>query len=249
MTPPRAARSSRSLAIRHWRESKAARRARAGEILRRLRELYPDAAAELDHRDPFQFLTAVILSAQTTDVSVNSVTPELFRRFRTPAELAAAPQAEVEELVRRTGFFRLKAKAIRTMAAQLMAEFDGRVPQTMDELLRLHGVARKTANVVLGEAFGVAAGFVVDTHVSRLAQRLGLTRATDPVKIERDLMDLIEHDAWIFAGIAIICHGRRVCDAKKPDCDRCALNDICPSSLAPVRPRESPFAAAKAGPA
>ncbi len=248
MTPSRAAHSRRSLAIRHWRESKAVRRARAGEILHRLQELYPDAAAELDHRDPFQFLTAVILSAQTTDVSVNSVTPELFRRYRTPSELAAAPQAEIEELVRPTGFFRMKAKAIRTMAAQLIAEFDGRVPQTMDELLRLHGVARKTANVVLGEAFGVAAGFVVDTHVSRLAQRLGLTRATDPVKIERDLMDLIDHDAWIFAGIAIIWHGRRVCDAKKPDCDGCSLNDICPSSLAPVRPRTSPFAAGETGP-
>ena len=249
MTPPRTGRSKRSLAIRHWRESKAARRERAVEILRRLRELYPDAAAELDHRDPFQFLTAVILSAQTTDVSVNSVTPELFRRYRTPAELAAAPQAEIEELVRPTGFFRMKAKAIRTMAAQLVTEFDGRVPRTMDELLRLHGVARKTANVVLGEAFGVAAGFVVDTHVSRLAQRLGLTRATDPVKIERDLMELIEQDGWIFAGIAIIWHGRRVCDAKKPDCDGCELNDICPSSLAPVRPRRSPFATTKASPA
>ena len=166
-------------------------RPRAAEIVRRLRELYPEAAAELDYRNPFQFLIAVILSAQTTDVTVNRVTPELFRRYPTPHALAAAPQLEVEEVIRQTGFFRSKARAIRETAAQLIHDFDGEVPRTMPELLRLRGVARKTANVVLGEAFGIPSGVVVDTHVKRLAQRLGLSRATDPVKIERDLTDTL----------------------------------------------------------
>ena len=181
-----------SFAIRRWRESKAVRRARAAEIIRRLRDLYPEAAAELNYRNPFQFLIAVILSAQTTDVTVNRVTPELFRRYPTPQALAAAPQLEVEEVIRQTGFFRSKARAVRETAAQLLHEFDGEVPRTMPELLRLRGVARKTANVVLGEAFGIPSGVVVDTHVKRLSQRLGLSRATDPVKIERDLTDTLD---------------------------------------------------------
>ena len=232
-----------AFAIRRWRESKAVRHARAAEIVRRLRELYPEAAAELNYRNPFQFLIAVILSAQTTDVTVNRVTPELFRRYPTPQALAAAPQLEVEEVIRQTGFFRSKARAIRETAAQLIHDFDGDVPRTMPELLRLRGVARKTANVVLGEAFGIPSGVVVDTHVKRLSQRLGLSRATDPVKIERDLTDTLDQDDWIFAGIAVIWHGRRVCDARKPDCEGCILNDICPSSTAPVRPAQSPFQA------
>ncbi len=241
---PRA--KKRSFAIRRWRESKAVRRTRAAEIVRRLRELYPEAAAELDYRNPFQFLIAVILSAQTTDVTVNRVTPELFRRYPTPHALAAAPQLEVEEVIRQTGFFRSKARAIRETAAQLIHDFDGEVPRTMPELLRLRGVARKTANVVLGEAFGIPSGVVVDTHVKRLSQRLGLSRATDPVKIERDLTDTLDQDDWIFAGIAVIWHGRRVCDARTPDCEGCVLNDICPSSTAPVRPAKSPFQAVRA---
>lgn len=203
--------------------------------------MYPDAAAELKYASSFQFLISVILSAQTTDVTVNRVTPNLFRKFPTAKALAEASQAEVEDLVRQTGFFRSKAKSIREASAQIMDEFNGEVPRTMDELLRLRGVARKTANVVLGEAFGLASGVVVDTHVKRLAQRLGLSKATDPVKIERDLMNVLDTEDWIFAGIAIIWHGRRVCDARKPDCDACELNSICPSSTSPTRPTRSPF--------
>ena len=224
-----------------WCETKAIRRARASAIVRRLRETYPDASAELNYASPFQFLIAVILSAQTTDITVNRVTPTLFEQFPNPKSLAAASQLEVEELVRPTGFFHSKARAIRETSAQLLIEFDGEVPRTMEELLRLRGVARKTANVVLGEAFGIATGVVVDTHVRRLAQRLGLTRATDPVKIERDLMELLDPNEWIFAGIAIIWHGRRVCDARHPDCETCGLNDICPSSTTSTRPEKSPF--------
>ncbi len=235
-----------ALVVRRWRESKAARRARAAEIVRRLRALYPDAAAELDYRSPFQFLIAVILSAQTTDVTVNRVTPALFGRFPTPQALAAASQLEVEALIHPTGFFRSKARAIRETAAQLVHEFDGEVPRRMEDLLRLRGVARKSANVVLGEAFGVASGVVVDTHVKRLSQRLGLTRAADPVTIERDLMDTLDRGAWIFAGTAVIWHGRRVCDARRPDCDGCTLNDVCPSSTSPARPAVSPFRTAAA---
>ena len=167
----------------------------------------------------------------------------LFRKFPTARALADSSQAEVEEIVRQTGFFRSKAKSIRATSAQIMDEFNGEVPRTMDELLRLRGVARKTANVVLGEAFGLASGVVVDTHVKRLAQRLGLSEATDPVKIERDLMNVLDTEDWIFAGIAIIWHGRRVCDARKPDCEPCELNNICPSSTSPTRATRSPFTA------
>jgi len=229
--------------LRRWRESRAAKRARGQEIISRLREMYPDAAAELNYGSAFQFLISVILSAQTTDVTVNRVTPNLFRQFPTAKALAESSQAEVEDLVRQTGFFRSKAKSIRIASAQIVDEFNGEVPRTMDELLRLRGVARKTANVVLGEAFGLASGVVVDTHVKRLAQRLGLSEATDPVKIERDLMNVLDTEDWIFAGIAIIWHGRRVCDARKPDCDACELNNICPSSTSPTRPTRSPFTA------
>lgn len=239
MTPSRGARPNFSL--RRWRESKAAKRARGEMVIARLRSMYPDAAAELNYTSPFQFLISVILSAQTTDVTVNRVTPALFRRFPTAQALAEAPQTEVEKLVRQTGFFRSKARAIRETSAHIVDEFDGKVPQTMNELLRLRGVARKTANVVLGEAFGLASGVVVDTHVKRLAQRLGFSDTTDPVKIERDLMEVLDRKDWIFAGIAIIWHGRRVCDARKPDCDTCELNNICPSSTSPGRPVRSPF--------
>ncbi|MBM4438353.1 MAG: endonuclease III [Actinobacteria bacterium] len=234
--------------MRRWRETKAARQARAAEIVRRLHLAFPDAAAELDFQAPFQLLIAVILSAQTTDVAVNKVTPELFARYPTPAALAAAGQAEVEAIVHATGFFRSKARAIRETAAQLVRDFDGEVPRTMEGLLRLRGVARKTANVVLGEAFRLPTGIVVDTHVKRLSQRLGLSVQTDPVKIERDLMAMAPQDEWIFAGIALIWHGRRVCDARRPACERCTLNDVCPSSTTPSRPAESPFRSAPSPP-
>ena len=227
--------------MRRWRETKAARKARTDEIVFRLQRLYPKAAAELTYTDPFQLLTAVILSAQTTDVAVNKVTPVLFARYPTAEALASAPQAAVEEIVRTTGFFRQKAQSIRSTAAQLVEEFGGQVPESMEDLLKLRGVARKTANVVLGEAFGIASGVVVDTHVSRLSQRLGLAGSDDPVRIERDLTDLVDRDAWIFVGMGLILHGRRVCDARKPECDVCTLNDLCPSSTTPNRPARSPY--------
>ena len=238
----RQGRQSSGPPIRRWRETKSARKARADEIVVRLRQLYPEAAAELTYQDPFQLLTAVILSAQTTDVVVNKVTPILFTHYPTPEALASAPQEDVERIVHATGFYRQKARSIRATAAQLVDEFGGQVPTTMEDLLKLRGVARKTANVVLGEAFGIADGVVVDTHVSRLSQRLGLSRNNEPVQIERDLMTLVDQNAWIFVAMGLILHGRRVCDARKPACDLCTLNDICPSSSTPNRPVDSPFA-------
>ena len=227
--------------VRSWRESKSARRGRTAEIIHRLRGLYPDAAAELTYTDPFQLLIAVILSAQTTDVAVNKVTPTLFARYPTAEALASAPQDDVEDIVHPTGFYRQKARSIRATAAQLVEEFDGQVPTSMESLLKLRGVARKTANVVLGEAFGIPSGVVVDTHVSRLSQRLGLTKHTDPVQIEQDLTNLIDREAWVFTGIGLIFHGRRVCEARRPQCDACTLNDICPSATTPNRPARSPY--------
>ena len=227
--------------VRSWRESKSVRRARTAEIIRRLRGLYPDASAELTYTDPFQLLIAVILSAQTTDVAVNKVTPTLFARYPTAEALASAPQDDVEDIVHPTGFYRQKARSIRATAAQLVEEFDGQVPTSMGSLLKLRGVARKTANVVLGEAFGIPSGVVVDTHVARLSQRLGLTKHTDPVQIEQDLTNLIDREAWVFTGIGLIFHGRRVCEARRPQCDACTLNDICPSATTPNRPARSPY--------
>ena len=227
--------------VRSWRESKPARRARTAEIIHRLRGLYPDASAELTYTDPFQLLIAVILSAQTTDVAVNKVTPTLFARYPTAEALASAPQDDVEDIVHPTGFYRQKARSIRATAAQLVEEFDGEVPTSMESLLKLRGVARKTANVVLGEAFGIPSGVVVDTHVARLSQRLGLTKHTDPVQIEQDLTNLIDREAWVFTGIGLIFHGRRVCEARRPQCDDCTLNDICPSATTPNRPARSPY--------
>ena len=227
--------------MRIWRESKSARRARTAEIIHRLRGLYPDASAELTYTDPFQLLIAVILSAQTTDVAVNKVTPTLFARYPTAEALASAPQDDVEDIVHPTGFYRQKARSIRATAAQLVEEFDGEVPTSMESLLKLRGVARKTANVVLGEAFGIPSGVVVDTHVARLSQRLGLTKHTDPVQIEQDLTNLIDREAWVFTGIGLIFHGRRVCEARRPQCDACTLNDICPSATTPNRPARSPY--------
>ena len=227
--------------VRSWRESKSVRRARTAEIIRRLRGLYPDASAELTYTDPFQLLIAVILSAQTTDVAVNKVTPTLFARYPTAEALASAPQDDVEDIVHPTGFYRQKARSIRATAAQLVEEFDGQVPTSMESLLKLRGVARKTANVVLGEAFGIPSGVVVDTHVARLSQRLGLTKHTDPVQIEQDLTNLIDREAWVFTGIGLIFHGRRVCEARRPQCDACTLNDICPSATTPNRPARSPY--------
>jgi endonuclease-3 len=187
-------------------------------ILRGLDELYPDAHCELDFKTPFQLLVATILSAQCTDKRVNLVTPTLFTRFPDAAALAVADQGEVEEIIKSTGFFRNKAKNIVGAARVLMEDFDGELPRTMDELLTLPGVARKTANVVLGTAFGLNVGFVVDTHIARLSGRLGLTRQVEPIKIERDLCDNFPQSTWTQVGHQLICHVLRVCSARTPDC-------------------------------
>jgi len=201
----------------------------ARAIVRRLRKEHPDAECALHHADPFQLGVATILSAQCTDEMVNRVTPELFRRYPTPAALAVAPREEIETLVHSTGFFRNKAKNIQGFAREVAERHAGRVPDTMESLLALPGVARKTANVILGVAFGKAEGIVVDTHVRRLALRLGLTREEEPERIEEDLRALLPRKDWIDAGHLLIWHGRRVCDAKKPACHRCVLADRCPS--------------------
>jgi endonuclease III len=173
---------------------------------------------------------ATILSAQSTDRLVNQVTPALFKRYPTPAALAQADPSELEGLIHSTGFFRQKAKSLIGMARTAVTEFGGEIPRTMDEIVRLPGVARKTGNVVLGSAYGVASGIVVDTHVKRVAGRLGLTRESDPVKIEADLMELVPRDEWIDVGHQLIWHGRRICHAKKPDCSACPEAPLCPSA-------------------
>jgi len=198
------------------------------ELIRGLRELYPDADCELRHENPLQLLVATILSAQCTDERVNQVTEELFRKYRTAADYAAADSGVFAEEIRSTGFYRNKTKTVLGAARRLVDAYDGRVPDTMEELLTLPGVARKTAILVLGTAFGIPTGVVVDTHVRRLSYRLGLTRQTDPVKIEKDLMEILPQEEWIFLGHALILHGRRVCKARKPACSSCGLAGVCP---------------------
>jgi endonuclease-3 len=202
----------------------------ARTVVRRLHGEYPDADCALVHRNAFELAVATILSAQCTDEMVNRVTPTLFGRYPTPQKLARARPATIERLIRPTGFFRNKTRSILGLARQLVSDFDGEVPQTMEELLTLPGVARKTANVILGVAYGKAEGVVVDTHVKRLANRLGLTEHADPQKIERDLMELLPRKEWIATGHLLIWHGRRVCSARRPSCDRCLLSDRCPST-------------------
>jgi endonuclease III len=200
-------------------------------ILQGLERLYPAADCELDRQNAFQLLCATILSAQCTDERVNRVTPALFARFPTPAALAEAPLPVLEDMIRSTGFFRNKAKNLIGAARMLTDQWHGEVPRSMAELLQLPGVARKTANVVLGTSYGIAVGVVVDTHVTRLAQRLGLTRETTPEKIERDLMAIVPRARWIRFAHELIWHGRRVCNARKPDCDACTLAPHCPSAF------------------
>jgi len=206
------------------------RKERAGELLRRLPEIYPDAHCELIFSNPLELLVATILSAQCTDKRVNLVTKELFRRCRSTRDFAGIPLSELEALVRSTGFFRNKAKNIRNMAAELLAKHGGRVPESLEELAALPGVGRKTANVVLGNAFGLNEGVVVDTHVARLSRRLGLTKADVPARIERDLIKLFPRRHWADLSHWLIFHGRRRCQARKPDCAGCELRDICPSA-------------------
>lgn len=212
---------------------------RAAEILPLLRSAYPDAHCELAHDGPFQLLVATILSAQCTDARVNLVTPALFRRFPDARSLAAAPQEEVEEIIRSTGFFRSKAKNLRGMAAALVEHHGGEVPRHLDELTRLPGVGRKTANVVLGNAHGIESGVVVDTHVARLSGRLRLTTSKDPVRIEQDLVKIVPRDCWTLWSHLLIWHGRRRCTARNPDCAGCELARLCPSA-AKVIPKRRP---------
>jgi endonuclease-3 len=205
---------------------------RAPEILTRLRAAYPDARCALDHRGAFELLCATILSAQCTDVRVNLVTPVLFGRYPTPEALAQAKQADVEEIIRSTGFFRNKARSLIGMAQALVADHGGEVPRTMEQLRSLPGVGRKTANVILGNAYGINEGITVDTHVTRLSRLLGLTRHADPVKIEQDLMALFPRDQWALLSHLLIFHGRQICVARRPRCQDCVLSDLCPSSTA-----------------
>jgi endonuclease-3 len=214
------------------RTSQQDRKTWARTVVRRLRKEYPDAECALVHRNPYELTVATILSAQCTDEMVNKTTPALFRRYPTPEKLARARQATVENLIHSTGFFRNKAKNLIGMAKTLVADFDGEVPRTMDELLSLPGVARKTANVVLGVAYGLAVGVVVDTHVKRITSLLGLTGKTDPKKIETDLMELLPKKDWIDISHLLIWHGRQVCIARRPRCEACVLNDRCPGARA-----------------
>lgn len=215
------------------RETRAEKQNRALELLVKLEKTYPKATTALHWRNPFELLVATILSAQTSDEQVNKVTPELFRRYPNAAAFAAASQAEMEAAIKTIGLFRSKAKNLRLMSQRLCEEFDGQVPRTMEELTSLPGVARKTANVVLGTAFGVASGIVVDTHVHRLAVRMGLCKQTEHNrdKVERELMTLFPQDKWIFVGHALILHGRQFCTARAPRCDECPLAEACPKHL------------------
>lgn len=215
----------------------AAKQQRVLEILVRLKRLYPDAPCTLNYETPVQLLVATILSAQCTDERVNMVTPELFRRFPDAPTLAGADLSEIETLVRSTGFYRNKAKNIQAACQMIVTEFGGKVPKRMEELLKLPGVARKTANVVLAHAYGINAGVTVDTHVKRLSNRLGLTDQTDPIRIERDLIKLVPQPDWENWSIRLIYHGRAVCNSRNPACDRCLLADLCPSvDLAKITP-------------
>jgi endonuclease-3 len=202
----------------------------APEVVARLKSEYPDARTELDWANPLELLVATILSTQTTDVQVNRVTQDLFAKYRTAEDYAESSLTELEEDIRPTGFFRNKARSLRGMASVLVDEHGGEVPRTMQELVALPGVGRKTANVVLGNAFGVDEGIVVDTHVRRVSGRLGLTEQQDPIKIEQDLMKLVPQEDWTVFSHLLILHGRRTCKARKPDCPNCILNDICPSA-------------------
>jgi endonuclease-3 len=202
----------------------------AQEVVDRLKSEYPDARTELDWTNPLELLVATMLSAQTTDVQVNKVTESLFAKYHTAEDYAGADPEELEDDIRPTGFYRNKARSLQGMANALVDEHGGEVPRTMRELVELPGVGRKTANVVLGNAFGVDEGIVVDTHVRRVSGRLGLTENTDPEKIERDLMQVVPEEDWTVFSHLLILHGRRTCKARKPDCPNCVLNDICPSA-------------------
>ena len=202
----------------------------AAKVRERLAKAIPKPLVELDFENPWQLLVATMLAAQSTDKTINKITPELFRRWPNPAALADAPLPEVEQVVRSSGYFRQKAKAIVRASQALVAEFDGVVPKKIDKLVTLPGVARKTANVVIGSAYGISSGIVVDTHCGRVSRRLGLTTAEDPVEVEQDLCELFSRRSWIGISHRFILHGRYVCLARKPQCARCPLNEVCDSA-------------------
>ncbi len=213
-------------------EAAQEKKSRVRKIITRLKRAYPDAQCSLSHRNPYQLMVATILSAQCTDERVNMVTPSLFKRFPKPAAMAAAPIEEIEEIIRSTGFYHNKAKSIKNNAIMLLADFGGEIPRTLNELIKLPGVGRKTGSVVLGAGFGLAEGVVVDTHVVRISRLLGLTEEKTPEKIERDLIDLLPKKDWILWTHLIIDHGRAVCIARRPQCHECALAKLCPSAEA-----------------
>ena len=217
--------------MRRMRESKSQRQARTEEIIKLLKRAHPDARCALNHSNAFELLIATILSAQCTDERVNKVTADLFRKYRKPEDYLKVRDTELQQDIKTTGFFRNKTKSIQGACKVLIEEFGGEVPRTMAELLRVPGAARKTSNVVLGVAYGIAEGIVVDTHVSRLSQRLKLTRQKDPVKIEKDLIELAPKKDWIIFSHLLIFHGRRVCKARRPLCEECAVEKLCPSSI------------------
>jgi endonuclease-3 len=221
------------------RETFDEKRRRAAAVLRRLARAYPDARCSLNFSSPLELLVATVLSAQCTDVRVNMVTPELFRKYRTAADYARAPAGELENDIRQTGFFNAKARSLRRAGATIAAEHGGRVPQTMEALVALPGVGRKTANVILGNAFGRDEGFVVDTHVARVTRRLGFTRQTDPVKIENDLNLLVPKGRRTLAAHQLIFHGRQVCVARRPRCEICPVNPLCPKIGVPLEIRSA----------
>jgi len=216
------------------RESIASRRLRASEIVRRLHLEYPSVRIALDFETPFQLLIATILAAQCTDARVNLVTPELFHRYPTPASFLEGPIEELQELIYQTGFFRQKAKSIRGACKVLVEEFNGEIPRTMEELLRLPGVGRKTANVILGNCFGIP-GIVVDTHVKRISNLLRLVKEDDPDRIEAGLMKVVDKEHWIILGHLIATHGRTICVARRPRCGECVIADLCPGNMSAQR--------------
>ena len=213
------------------RETKSQKKDRTTEIIKLLKRAHPDARCALNHSNAFELLVATILSAQCTDERVNIVTADLFRKYRKPADYLKVRDTELQQDIKTTGFFRNKTKSIQGACRMLLEEFDGEVPRDMEELLQLPGVARKTANVVLGVAYGIAAGIVVDTHVSRLSHRLRLTNQKDAVKIENDLIQLVPEKDWIIFSHLLIFHGRRVCKARRPLCEECVVEKLCPSSM------------------
>jgi endonuclease-3 len=215
-------------------ETPAQKRARTGSLIERLKAAYPDARCSLNHSNPLELLVATVLSAQCTDERVNIVTKSLFKKYHTASDYAAAPPGELEEDIKSTGFYRNKAKALRACCAELAAQHEGEVPSDMAALVRLPGIGRKTANVILGNAFGVEEGIVVDTHVRRLAGRLGLSRHSDPDKIEQDLLRVVPRGDWTLFSHLLILHGRRICSARAPKCPVCPVNDLCPSAKLPA---------------